>query len=712
MSSPQQLSLVQALQLAVSRHQAGSLQEAEHLYRLILQVSPRHPDANHNLGVLMRDVGRDADALPFFAAAVASDPRFEQYALSHADALLACQRWTEAIEVIEQARQNGLDTPALKEALGRAKASHTTFNDTAALLSPDLTARIVTLFSQKNDSELESILDEVLQRHPQTGLFWKLQGVCLARQGKNAREAMERAVVLLPNDVEARRNLVRILHRASAWSEAWKHGHEACRLAPDSAEDHAQLADIARDLGRLSDAEALYRRALQLNSSLLDAHNNLGNTLFDLGRSVEAEACYRKALELDPGRAAAWCNLGLLLKSVGRDDEAQAACDKARAADPSLAGPLVLAGDLALDRGRFSEAEILFRQATACNPRSPEAWAGIARTRKLTTDDAPWARQAAALANSGLTPDLEVFLRYALGKYHDDTRQYDTAFGHYQRANELSKIAGQRIGKPAYDPAGHAADVDWLIAHFSTGGIARSRFSHVSACPVFIIGMPRSGTSLAEQILASHPDVFGAGELPFWHRAQTTYTRSARTGTEPQALLNDMATDCLRRLHSLAPQAARVVDKMPNNFLNVGLIHAAFPNARFIHMQRNPVDVCLSIYFNPFAQSQPYANDLEHLAHYTRQYQRLMQHWRTVLPQGCLLDLPYEALVDDQEAWSRKMIEFIGLPWDERCLQFHTKERAVHTPSNWQVRQRISKGSVERWRNYEKFVEPLITLLD
>jgi hypothetical protein len=222
--------------------------------------------------------------------------------------------------------------------------------------------------------------------------------------------------------------------------------------------------------------------------------------------------------------------------------------------------------------------------------------------------------------------------------------------------------------------------------------------------PVFIVGMPRSGTTLAEQILASHPAVFGAGELPFWGIALANSLDDSTTH------VSSLAHDYRRLLETVSTDALRVIDKMPTNFLALGLIHAALPNARIIHMRRNPIDTCLSIYFQDFETAYSYANDLEDLAHCYGEYRRIMSHWRSVLPQNTILEVPYEGLVEHQELWIRRMLEFIDLPWDPACLNFHQSRRTVSTASSWQVRQPLNNCSVERWRHYEPFLGPLLDL--
>jgi hypothetical protein len=215
--------------------------------------------------------------------------------------------------------------------------------------------------------------------------------------------------------------------------------------------------------------------------------------------------------------------------------------------------------------------------------------------------------------------------------------------------------------------------------------------------------MPRSGTSLVEQILASHPEVWGAGELTFWN--------SALTAADVELDVGAIARDYLQLLAKLSPHARRVVDKMPENFRHLGLIHAALPEARIIHVRRHPLDTCLSIYFQDFKTSLAYATDLADLAHYYRQYWRLTDHWRSLLPREAMLEVSYEGLVANPEQWARKLLEFVGLPWDARCLEFHQTRRSVVTASKWQVRQKINATSVARWRHYEPYLGELRSLI-
>jgi hypothetical protein len=302
-------------------------------------------------------------------------------------------------------------------------------------------------------------------------------------------------------------------------------------------------------------------------------------------------------------------------------------------------------------------------------------------------------------------PRDEVALRFAIGKYLDDVGDYEGAFHSYRRANDQAKRH-----RPRHDQALLTAGIDRLVQTQTEEWVHRARSTSVlSERPVLIVGMPRSGTTLAEQIIAAHPQVHGAGELPYWNSAASRHAAATDAGGD--ASLEPLADDYLALLAEVSHGAARVVDKMPANFMFLGMIHAAMPRARIIHLARNPIDTCLSIYFQNFGPAHSYATDLDDLTHYYREYRRIMDHWRRVLPAGVILDVPYEELVHNPERWSRAMVEHIGLPWNARCLDFHDTARIVSTFSQWQARQPIHTASVERWRRYEKFVGPLRSLV-
>jgi tetratricopeptide (TPR) repeat protein len=581
-----------------------------------------------------------------------------------------------------------------------------------------------------------------LEIGPDFGIAHLALGDVLQARGQleAAAASYRKALEIEPDKAEAQNDLGAVLLGLGQLPEAVTRLRRALEIKPDFAAAHTNLGNAFRNLGQLDDALACHRRALELQPGLVEAAINLGNVLRDLGQNEAAAASYRRALEIDPNLAPAHCNLGAALRDLGtigeaessfrqalllqpdyaeahsnlgvvlrlqnRMKEAVASCQKARQADPNLAAAVVLSAELHADRGQFEAAEELFKQAMKLEPNSAEAWAAVANLRKMTADDAAWLTEAQRIVGRRLPPRQESLLRYAIGKYFDDVHDYPQAFTNYQRANELTKLCTAKHDRRLVTQA-----VNRTIGHYGAEGPSQAAGNAIgSVRPVFVVGMPRSGTSLAEQILASHPAVYGAGELPFWSLASATCESSTADAGGRDGLMGKLGREYLQLVGDLSPGAQRVVDKMPSNFLFLGLIHAALPGACIIHMRRNPIDTCLSVYFQNFDVAHSYANDLDDLAHYYTEYLRLMKHWSSWLPEHAMMEVPYEGLVDDQEAWSRKMLEFIGLPWDSRCLDFTQTNRAVVTRSRWQVRQAISKSSVQRWRNYETFIRPLLRL--
>lgn len=568
--------------------------------------------------------------------------------------------------------------------------------------------RLLALINAARYPEAENEARAILIQHPNAAVVWQALGLALTRQGKDALQALEMAAQLLPNDAGVHNNLGNALGRLGQHHEAVASYRRALLLSSDFAEAHNNLGHALLDLGQPDGAAASCRRAIGLEPRYAEAHDTLGCALLALGRLDDAAASFRRALEIEPGFAEAHCSLGIALRLQGRTAEAQASCRRALDIDPQSAESFVVLADSSADIGRFTEAQDLLERAISIEPESPEAWAGIARLRKMTQSDAAWLAQAQRIAGRPLPARREVPLRYAIGKYFDDVKDFEQAFLHFQRANELTKLR-----RAKHDRLQLTQVVDRIIQSYDTNGLEEPRIdAHESPRPVFIVGMLRSGTTLAEQILASHPDVFAAGELTYWSTASAAHQTSALEAPARGTMQRKLADDYLRLLKDLSDDALRVVDKMPTNFAFLGLIHAALPNARIIHMRRNPIDTCLSIYFQHFETAVSYANDLEDLAHYYTEYLRIMKHWRSVLPEDAILEVPYEGLVNDQEVWSRRMLEFIGLPWDPHCLDFHETPRAVITASQWQVRQKINGASILRWRNYEKFLGPLLGLAE
>jgi tetratricopeptide (TPR) repeat protein len=425
----------------------------------------------------------------------------------------------------------------------------------------------------------------------------------------------------------------------------------------------------------------------------------------------EAEKCYREAIRYQPEVPEFYVNLAMLVRGPGKLEEALKLFQKAIELRPGYETAIGGISQVLELMGDFDGAYETIRPLLKCGTEESAvalAYAAVARHFNQRQE------AAALLEKAMLLPKLDHELRtmhFALAKLYDSMKEYDQSFQH--------SVAAHRFQRAVYDPEQNKRKFDELIAVFNAENLAHfPRSTNHSRLPVFIVGMPRSGTSLVEQILASHPQVYGAGELEDVHgMAVTLATMLGGKTAYPQCLtdakrrhLDELAQRYLAKLSKFSRTAIRVTDKMPHNFMVLGLIELLFPGAHIIHCKRDPVDTCLSIYGLEFNANHPYADNLEHLGAYYLEYRRLMEHWKSVLSVP-ILEVKYEELVADQEGISRQMVEFCDLPWDERCLNFHQAERVVTTHSYDQVRRPIYKQSVARWKNYESHLTPLIEAL-
>jgi len=522
-----------------------------------------------------------------------------------------------------------------------------------------------------------------------------------ARAGRvdEAIEHWRRAIALRPALIEAHLNLGAALHDQERSDEALAAYRCARAIDPSRIEALLGVGAISLAEGRLRDAADVYGRALTVQPRSAEILVNLGAAVRGLGRLDAAIDLFRRALTINPALAEAHAGVGTALRLQGRSDEAEACLRAALRLKPDLISAMLELAEGRADQGDFEGAEAWFKRAMSIDPDSPESWSGIPRVRRMTTDDGEWLAGARRIIAQAPPPRRRLHLHYALGKHHDDLGEYADAFDNFEQANALTKLC-----RPPHDRAGLSARVEEVMRTYDAEWLAAARGQgDPSPTPVLIVGMLRSGTTLLEQMLASHPDAEGAGELSFWGEAAA---RIDVSGSPAARSLDLLAKDYLSQLGP----ARRVVDKMPANFMHLGLIHAALPNARVLHMRRDPIDTCLSIYFQHFEPTLTYANDLGDLADYYRRYEQVMAHWRRTLPDGAWLDVDYEALVTEPRTVLQGVLDFIGLPWSEHCLAFHRTQRTIITASKWQARQTISAESVRRWRRYEPFIAPLLPL--
>lgn len=571
---------------------------------------------------------------------------------------------------------------------------------------------------------------------------------------KEAEANCHRALSLQQNSAQAHHIAGSIQQCLGALDTAIASYRTAIRLDPTCAESYYFLANALQMLGQSEEAVQNYRTAIDLRPDYLEALSNLGAVLIGLHRFNEARAVLEKADRHYPDRPQILCNLGDLCMLQERFEQAleyarsalrnnsrffdahyllgrihRQQKDYPRASE-SFADALLIQpanenvigslAELYEIRGKFDEALALVNpliERGTDNALVLKAFSALSRHYKTEQIAAPLLEKA--IADGRLDISQQIRLHSELGKQYDHLKDYRRAFGHYREANQLERKLNKHLMAMAGDIFTKSEAIKEWFVQFGRDYWTRLPRSGVTGSnrPIFVVGMPRSGTTLVEQILSSHRSVHGAGELAeiqdiadqLSHRG-TSLNQPLDLANVGQQQLAAAAAQYLEVLNGQSPEALRVVDKMPMNFWHLGLISLLFPNAYVIHMQRDPRDVCLSMYFQRFSNSMSFTTDLRELAEYYLAYSTIMEYWKTVLDIR-ILNIQYEQLIDDQEQMIHKIIDYCGLDWDERCLQFYMTDRDVHTPSYDQVRQPMYRKSVGRWKHYEPELAQFTTAL-
>ncbi len=611
-----------ALERAIHYHGSGKLQEAEKIYRGLLNEQPDQADALHYLGVIGLQVGRIDEAVNLMQRAVDARPDYVDAVVNLGNGLQAQGRFEAAAERFEQALSLGPPTAPVLANLGGALAQ--------------------------------------LGRFP------------------DAIERFEAALELQPELVETRRSLADALLEIGRPSDAYRHITEAASTGQPSVAVQVSLGNILHALGRSQEAIECFETILKMQPDFPHLRCSLANVLRQLGRVEKAIEHYENALDQDPNYAEGHYNIGLAFQDLGKKDEALAA----------------------------------FRKAVKLDVNCGKAWLGISAVSKNAFDE----NEVNTLLNMVQTTDTaaadRMGLGFALGKHFENSGRHNEAAAQYLQANPLKRAVFD------YDIDKDLLAMNNLRTRFNAAFLDKWRDAGLpDQTPIFIVGMPRSGTTLVEQILASHSRVFGAGELTLLARAIID-TFPMPDGVDYTGVLDDASAE---KFHTVARKyidglpntdADYITDKLPHNFLNVGMIRILFPNARIVHCRRDPRDTCFSIYKNLFgAYGHFYAYDLQELARYYVGYAALMDHWEDVMP-GKLHAVEYETLIDNQEQTTRDLLDACGLEWDPACLDFHKTKRPVATISASQVRQPVYRDSIGAWKAYEKMLQPLLEILD
>jgi tetratricopeptide (TPR) repeat protein len=531
------------------------------------------------------------------------------------------------------------------------------------------------------------------------------------------------------------------LLRAGQPADAIAPLRDAALLEPSNSIIQHDLGLACLEVGRIADAVAAFQRAVASNPRYGDAYFRLGIALEKLGDIGGAIVAYDRATELLPSLTEAWFRAGALVHTLGhrdeaigcfrraaatggktsfgrlgkaralltedRNQEAEQVLRKTLALDPRNAIAHDLLGNLLSEFGRFDEARECFQRAIAIAPLLAGCYYDLVRCRPVTGDeDGLLQRMQAALDTPGLEAEQRLRLHLAIGKAAEDLGDYGLAMQHFDSADTV------RRGSVPFDSAAFSTEIDRLIARYTPELIAQApELGTCDATPVLIIGMPRSGTTLVEQIVSMHPEVGAGDELHFWNERGAVWHRSGADGNE-KSFLAKAAADYLGVLRTVSRKAVRVTDKMPFNFLWAGLIHLAFPRATIIHCRRTAIDTALSIHQTHFNPRLAFPTGGAELVAYFHSYERLIEHWQSVLPAERFIEVDYEELTRAPEPVIRRIVAACGLMWHDACLRPESNPRAVRTPSKWQTRQPIYRTSVARWRRYEPWLGPLRALVD
>jgi tetratricopeptide (TPR) repeat protein len=515
---------------------------------------------------------------------------------------------------------------------------------------------------------------------------------------------MERAAQIHPSDPIIQHDLGLTYLNLERAEEAAQCFRRATVLKSDFAHAHYRLGIALELQGRSEDAIACYQRAVALTSSLADAQSRLGGLYASRGRNKEAADAFRAAAATAADAAEGRIALIRALLVEGKDVEAEMATRRLLAQSPHTSVGRWTLGTILAEAGRFEEAFNEFNQSIILNPQHGLAYYDLVRCRTIVEADWPLIERMLEVSRSLHEPETLAPLHLAIGKAFEDLKDYSRAMVHFMEANRIKSTVA------TLDHDSFARRIDETIALFTPAFVAtHAEAGNASELPVMILGMPRSGTTLIEQIVSSHPQVVGAGELPFW-TGRTEEFWQTRGGNVREFQLQ-AADDYIEHLRGVAPTVQRVTDKMPFNFLRAGLIHLVFPRATVIHCRRHPVDTCLSISSTYFAPRRNFSSAPIDLVFYYKQYLRLMAHWRAVLPMDRFIEVDYEALIADPERISRMLIAGCGLEWDPACLRPEHNSRAVRTASKWQIRQPIQNSAVARWRRFEPWLGAFRELL-
>jgi Tfp pilus assembly protein PilF len=693
-AQPQRIPIEKACELAWEHFRAGRLDIAERLARQVVEKQPNRADAVQLIGVVAYRTGRMDEAIAFTERALALLPSSAPLYGNLCEMYRVAGRIDEAVEAGRKALELKPDHAQAANNLG------------------------IAYFDRKEWEEAERLYRRALAVNPDFAEAWNNLGNVLRMQKKpeEALPAFDKALALKPNYPEAHNNKGGSLRDLKRFEESAASYRRAIALKPGYVEAFNNLAVTLWEHDKRDEAIGILSRAMATDPERVEPVVLMATLLHDQGQAQGALAAIQRVLRMKPDHIQGLNLLGRILRDLEDLPGAVAAARRAIELKPDFADGLNNLGISLMEIGDLDGAGEAFARALEIEPDSLRTYINLVAAKKLKADDPALAfLERAGERLPEMPEEQQLSLHYALGKAYDDVKQYEPAFKHF--------LAGAKIKRKTlkYEEAGTLRLFDRIRQIFTKKLIDEKRGAgNPDESAIFIVGMPRSGSTLTEQIIASHPRVLGAGEIKLLHKTIQEFDRKFGGNVRYPEIMHLMEEPDLqlfaqsyldRRPKPDAPGKDRVTDKMLTNYYYIGLIHLALPNAKIVHTKRSAVDTCISCFSKSFKDDMPYTYDLGELARYYRKYDELMRHWHAVLPPGTLIDMQYEDVVGDLEGQARRLLDHLGLEWHDSVLEFHKTERIVKTASVTQVRQPLYSSSVERWRNYGPDVQPLIQAL-
>ena len=713
----------EALSKGVEMHIAGEFDLAGQLYASVIKLQPHHADANHNMGLLKVDTGHDLEALPYLQTALQADTSIAQFWFSYTKALIKLDRVDEAARILDLAKERGIEgeefldlhqklnkMESVVEAVTSQTDASSNSNPNSGSQNPsqETINQLVSLYNQGQLSAAAQQAKALTEKYPSAFIVWNILGAANKGLGQvdEASRAFQKVTELNPSYADGFNNLGVTLKELGKLDEAIEACKKAILLKPDYAEGHNNLGNAFQEQGKLEESVVAYKKALSFKPDHAEASYNMGNALKDQGKLNEAIEAYKKALSFKPDYAAAYNNMGVVLKDQGKLDEAIEIYNKILSLKPDHAETYYNMGYVLQDQGKLNEAIEAYKKALSLKPDYAAAHRNLSTLIKYEASDPQLATVIELIQHSDLKDDDRCHLYYALAKMNEDLGEFEDALKHYISGGAL------RTKLLSYDQK----QDEVLFAHIKNTApklkdlSLRDTTDASSQTPIFILGMPRSGTTLVEQIISSHSKVHGAGELSFLERFGGKLSCGSQDIRSDNLI--DVRDSYLGELGKVCDNKQFVTDKMPHNFLRIGLISKALPEAKIVHVKRNPAATCWSNFKHYFSTNDlGYSYDLNGTVSYFKMYKDLMDFWDKQSGHQ-IYHLDYDRLTIDQEVETRKLIEHLELEWEDACLSPQENKRSVRTASQQQVRKKIYKGSSEAWRKFEPYLDGIFEPLE